>query len=162
DNMKPGGESAKGGNWGSIQLPFSCTSKDTLKTCPIRTNTKFDTARNFTHYIKPGDRLVKVDDTSSAAAVSQRGNGATVVHVNSTTAERTVTVDLSKFADVARGATVTPVVTSAEGKLERHRPIRVTDRRATFTVPAQSVTSFLVKGVSGTAKDAALLREGNT
>lgn len=162
DNMKPGGESAKGGNWGSIQLPFSCTSKDTLKTCPIRTNTKFDTARNFTHYIKPGDRLVKVDDTSSAAAVSQRGNGATVVHVNSTTAERTVTIDLSKFADVARGATVTPVVTSAEGKLERHRPIRVTDRRATFTVPAQSVTSFLVKGVSGTAKDAALLREGHT
>ncbi|MGW3563398.1 glycoside hydrolase [Streptomyces sp. NPDC000941] len=162
DNMKPGGESAKGGNWGSIQLPFSCTSKDTLKTCPIRTNTKFDTARNFTHYIKPGDRLVKVDDTSSAAAVSQRGNGATVVHVNSTTAERTVTVDLSKFADVSRGATVTPVVTSAEGKLERHRPIRVTDRRATFTVPAQSVTSFLVKGVSGTAKDAALLREGHT
>ncbi|MFI1330311.1 RICIN domain-containing protein [Streptomyces sp. NPDC020845] len=162
DNMKPGGESAKGGNWGSIQLPFSCTSKDTLKTCPIRTNTKFDTARNFTHYIKPGDRLVKVDDTSSAAAVSQRGNGATVVHVNSTTAERTVTIDLSKFADVARGATVTPVVTSAEGKLERHRPIRVTDRRATFIVPAQSVTSFLVKGVSGTAKDAALLREGHT
>ncbi|MER7790466.1 glycoside hydrolase [Streptomyces sp. NPDC097640] len=162
DNMKPGGESAKGGNWGSIQLPFSCTSKDTLKTCPIRTNTKFDTARNFTHYIKPGDRLVKVDDTSSAAAVSQRGNGATVVHVNSTTAERTVTIDLSKFANVSRGATVTPVVTSAEGKLERHRPIRVTDRRATFTVPAQSVTSFLVKGVSGTAKDAALLREGHT
>ncbi|MFK4267215.1 RICIN domain-containing protein [Streptomyces milbemycinicus] len=162
DNMKPGGESAKGGNWGSIQLPFSCTSKDTLKSCPIRTNTKFDTARNFTHFIKPGDRLVKVDDTSSAAAVSQRGNGATVVHVNSTTAERTVTVDLSKFADVSRGATVTPVVTSAEGKLERHRPIRVTDRRATFTVPAQSVTSFLVKGVSGTAKDAALLREGHT
>ncbi|MFD8870837.1 RICIN domain-containing protein [Streptomyces sp. NPDC059590] len=162
DNMKPGGESAKGGNWGSIQLPFSCTSKDTLKTCPIRTNTKFDTARNFTHYIKPGDRLVKVDDTSSAAAVSQRGNRATVVHVNRTTAERTVTIDLSKFADVSRGATVTPVVTSAEGKLERHRPIRVTDRRATFTVPAESVTSFLVKGVSGTAKDAALLREGHT
>ncbi|CAM5655767.1 hypothetical protein SALBM311S_04856 [Streptomyces alboniger] len=48
DNMKPGGESAKGGNWGSIQLPFSCTSKDTLKSCPIYTNTKFDTARNFT------------------------------------------------------------------------------------------------------------------
>ncbi|MGY0056675.1 RICIN domain-containing protein [Streptomyces sp. LZ34] len=162
DNMKPGGESAKGGNWGSIQLPFSCTSKDTLKTCPIRTNTKFDTARNFTHYIKPGDRLVKVDDTSSAAAVSRRGNGATVVHVNSTTAERTVTIDLSKFADVSRGATVTPVVTSAEGKLERHRPIAVTDRRATFTVPAESVTSFLVNGVSGTAKDAPLLRKGHT
>ncbi|MEU6674987.1 glycoside hydrolase [Streptomyces sp. NPDC046925] len=162
DNMKPGGESAKGGNWGSIQLPFSCTSKDTLETCPVRTNTKFDTARNFTHFIKPGDRLVKVDDTSSAAAVTRKGDGATVVHVNGTTAARTVTVDLSKFGQVRRGATVTPVVTSAGGKLERHRAIEVSDRKATFEVPAQSVTSFLVKGVSGVAKDAAELRKNHT
>lgn len=162
DNMRPGGESAKGGNWGSIQLPFSCTSKDTLETCPVRTNTKFDTARNFTHFIRPGDRLVKVDDTSSAAAVSRKGDGATVVHVNSTTATRSVTVDLSKFGRVSGGATVTPVVTSAEGKLERHAAIDVRGKRATFEVPAQSVTSFLVEGVSGVAKDAALLQKGHT
>ncbi|GGS21587.1 hypothetical protein GCM10010252_71020 [Streptomyces aureoverticillatus] len=153
DNMKPGGESAKGGNWGSIQLPFSCTSKDTLATCPIRTNTKFDTARNFTHHIKPGDRLIKVDDTSSAAAVSRKGDGATVVHVNSATSARTVTVDLSKFGHISPQATVTPVVTSAEGKLERHDAIKVSGARATFTVPAQSVTSFVVEGVSGVARD---------
>ncbi|MGN9816781.1 RICIN domain-containing protein [Streptomyces sp. SD11] len=162
DNMKPGGESPKGGNWGSIQLSFSCTSKDTLKTCPIHTNTKFDTTRNFTHYIKPGDRLIKTDDTSSAAAVSRKGDRATVVHVNSTTEARTVTVDLSKFGEVGRNATVTPVVTSADGKLDRRDAVEVDDREATFTVPAQSVTSFLVKGVSGVAKDAAELRKGHT
>lgn len=162
DNMKPGGESAKGGNWGSIQLPFSCTSKDTLETCPIRTNTKFDTARNFTHYIKPGDRLIKTDDTSSAAAVSKKGDAATVVHVNSGAGERTVTLDLSRFGKVSRHATVTPVVTSADGKLERQDAIKVTDKKATFAAPAQSVTTFLVKGVSGVAKDAAELRKGHT
>ncbi|MFV2117309.1 RICIN domain-containing protein [Streptomyces sp. Act-28] len=162
DNMRPGGESAAGGNWGSIQLPFSCTSRDTLETCPIRTNTKFDTARNFTHFIRPGDRLIKVDDTSSAAAVTRDGRGASVVHVNGTSAARTVTVDLSRFRTVTRDATVTPVVTSADGKLQRHAAIRVGDRRATFTVPAQSVTSFVVEGVSGVAKDAPLLREGRT
>ncbi|NGO48367.1 RICIN domain-containing protein [Streptomyces ureilyticus] len=162
DNMKPGGESAKGGNWGSIQLPFSCTSEDTLESCPIYTNTKFDTARNFTHYIKPGDRLIQVNDTSSAAAVSKKGDGASVVHVNSTTGARSVTVDLSKFGKVSSKATVTPVVTSADNKLERHKAIRVSDRKATFTVPAQSVTSFVVKGVSGVAKDAALLQKGHT
>ncbi|AQS71285.1 RICIN domain-containing protein [Streptomyces pactum] len=162
DNMKPGGESAKGGNWGSIQIPFGCTAEDTLETCPIRTNTKFDTARNFTHFIQPGDRLVKTDDTSSAAAVTRDGKGASLVHVNRTTAPRAVTIDLSKFRDVRRGATVTPVVTSADGKLEQQAPIRVSDRTATFTVPAQSVTSFAIKGVSGVAKDAAELREGHT
>ncbi|WP_030620420.1 RICIN domain-containing protein [Streptomyces sclerotialus] len=162
DNMKPGGESAKGGNWGSIQIPFSCTAEDTLETCPLRTNTKFDTARNFTHFIKPGDRLVKVDDTASAAAVSRSGDAATVVHVNRTTDTRTVTLDLSKFRRIAPGATVTPVVTSADGGLQRHDALPVSGRKATFTVPAQSVTSFLVDGVSGVAKDAPLLREGRT
>ncbi|MBC9728194.1 glycoside hydrolase [Streptomyces sp. TRM68367] len=162
DNMKPGGESAKGGNWGEIQIPFSCTSKDTLESCPIYTNTKFDTARNFTHFIKPGDKLIKVDDTSSAAAVTANGKGASLVHVNSTTAPRTVTVDLSKFRTVSRDATVTPVVTDADGKLERQAPIEVSDRKATFTVPAQSVTSFAVKGVSGVAKDAPLLSKGHS
>ncbi|MFI6208088.1 RICIN domain-containing protein [Streptomyces sp. NPDC051041] len=162
DNMKPGGESARGGNWGEIQVPFSCTSQDTLETCPVRTNTKFDTARNFTHFIRPGDRLIKVNDTSSAAAVTRDGKGASLVHVNSATQAREVTVDLSKFRTVSRDATVTPVVTSADGKLERHAPVRVTDRAATFTVPAQSVTSFVVQGVSGVAKDAPLLRKGHT
>ncbi|GHH09791.1 glycoside hydrolase [Streptomyces lanatus] len=162
DNMKPGGESAKGGNWGEIQLSFSCTSKDTLESCPIYTNTKFDTARNFTHYIKPGDRLIKTDDTSSAAAVSRKGDAATVVHVNSTTEARDITLDLSKFGRVSSRATVTPVVTSADGKLERQKPVRVTGKQATVTVPAQSVTSFLVKGVSGVAKDAAELQKGHT
>ncbi|GAA2288880.1 hypothetical protein GCM10010145_51200 [Streptomyces ruber] len=162
DNMKPGGESEKGGNWGSIQLPFDCTDEDTLETCPIYTNTKFDTARNFTHFIQPGDRLIKVDDTSSAAAVTKDGKGASLVHVNGTTEARTVTVDLSRFRTISRNATVTPVVTSADGKLERHRAIKVEDRAATFTVPAQSVTSFVVEGVSGVAEDAPLLRKGHT
>ncbi len=162
DNMKPGGESAKGGNWGEIQLPFSCTSKDTLKSCPIYTNTKFDTARNFTHFIKPGDRLIKTNDTASTAAVSRKGDAATVVHVNSATEAHDVTLDLSKFGRVSSRATVTPVVTSADGKLEKQKPVRVTGKQATLTVPAQSVTSFLVKGVSGVAKDAAELRKGHT
>ncbi|GGX14347.1 RICIN domain-containing protein [Streptomyces lomondensis] len=162
DNMKPGGESAKGGNWGSIQLPFSCTSEDTLETCPIYTNTKFDTARNFTHFIKPGDRLIKTDDPSSTAAISRKGDAATVVHVNSATEARDVTLDLSKFGRVSSRATVTPVVTSADGKLEKQKAVPVTGKQATLTVPAQSVTSFLVKGVSGVAEDAAELRKGHT
>ncbi|UUU32409.1 RICIN domain-containing protein [Streptomyces sp. CA-210063] len=162
DNMKPGGESAKGGNWGSIQLSFACTSADTLKSCPIYTNTKFDTARNFTHYIKPGDRLIKTNDTSSTAAVAKKGDKATVVHVNSTTESRAVTVDLSKFGKVAKTATVTPVVTDAAGKLIRQKPVKVTDKQATITVPAQSVTSFLVKGVSGVAKSQAELQDDHT
>ncbi|MGK3204533.1 RICIN domain-containing protein [Amycolatopsis sp. MEPSY49] len=146
DNMKPGGESAAGMNWGEIQVPFDCTTSD----CPIRTNTKFDTMRNFTHYIRSGDRLIASDDTASTAAM--RGEDlSSVVHVNSGTAEQDVTLDLAGFGCVRPGASVTPVVTDVTGALRRGKPVRVTSAKATLRVPARSVTTFVVDGVSSTA-----------
>lgn len=151
DNMKPGGESAAGMNWGEIQVPLNCTTSD----CPIRTNTKFDTMRNFTHYIRPGDRLIASNDTASTAAL--RGDDlSSVVHVNSGTAEQDVTLDVSGFGCVRPGASVTPVVTDVTGALRRGKPVRVTSARATLRVPARSVTTFLVNGVSSTAAGAGL------
>ncbi|RSD13962.1 glycoside hydrolase [Amycolatopsis eburnea] len=150
NNMKPGGESAAGMNWGEIQVPFDCPASATPQTCQIRTNTKFDTMRNFTHYIRPGDRLVGVDDTASTAAM--RGEDlATVVHTNAGTDEQDVTLDLSGFRTIRPGASVTPVVTDVTGALKRGKPVKVTSARATLRVPARSVTSFLVDGVSATA-----------
>ncbi|MEL7978016.1 RICIN domain-containing protein [Isoptericola sp. F-RaC21] len=160
DNMAPGGESPEGGNWGEIQLSFSCTADDTLETCPIYTNTKYWVTQNFTHYIAPGDRLVGVDDADSTAAVSAAGDAATVVHVNDTAAAREVTLDLSGFADTA-GATVTPVTTSTDGYLVEGDPVAVEDAAATLTVPAESVTTFVVAGVSGVADDAPLAQDGH-
>ncbi|MGC9539031.1 RICIN domain-containing protein [Streptomyces sp. UG1] len=155
-------QAAAGKNWGSIHIPFNCTASDTLETCPIKTNSKFHTIRNFTHYIRPGDRFVKTDDASSVAAVKKWGTGATVVHVNDDTAARTVTLDLSRFGYVAPWASVTPVVTSADGALVQGEPVRVRGRSATLTVPAESVTTFRVSGIGGTARDAALVQPGHT
>ncbi|MFJ8113557.1 RICIN domain-containing protein [Streptomyces sp. NPDC096132] len=154
-------QAAAGKNWGSIHIPFDCTAEDTLETCPIRTNSKFHTIRNFTHYIRPGDHFVKADDPSSVAAVARSGRAATVVHVNGNASARAVTLDLSRFGRIAPGASVTPVVTSADGALVRGTPVPVTGRSATLTVPAKSVTTFLVEGVGGVAKDAALVRPGH-
>ncbi|KUO14576.1 hypothetical protein AQJ91_45985 [Streptomyces dysideae] len=154
-------QAAAGKNWGSIHVPFNCTAEDTLETCPIRANSKFHTIRNFTHHIRPGDHFVKVDDPSSVAAVKMSGRAATVVHVNGGTSARSVTLDLSRFGRVSSKATVTPVVTSADGALVRGTPVRVTDRSATLDVPAKSVTTFLVDGVRGVARDAALVQRGH-
>ncbi|SFW70205.1 RICIN domain-containing protein [Amycolatopsis australiensis] len=146
DNMKPGGESAAGMNWGEIQVSFGCTTAD----CPIQTNTKFDTMRNFTHYIRPGDRLIASNDTASTAAM--RGEDlSSVVHVNPGAAEQDVTLDLSGFGRVRPGASVTPVVTDGTGALRRGKPVRVRSGQATLRVPARSVTTFVVDGVSSAA-----------
>ncbi|MEH1128539.1 glycoside hydrolase [Micromonospora sp. CPCC 206061] len=154
-------QAAGGGNWGSIHIPFNCAADATLETCPIQPNTKFHTIRNFTHYIRPGDRVVKVDNASTIAAIKPSGSAATVVHVNNDAASRSVTLDLSLFRHVGPHATVTPVITSADGALVRGAPVRVAGGAATLTVPGKSVTTFLVKGVRGVAKGAALVQEGH-
>ncbi len=155
-------QAAAGKNWGAIQIPFDCPANATPVTCPIRTNTKFHTIRNFTHFVRPGDRVVKVDDTSSLAAVSSGGSSATVVHVNNSEEPRAVTLDLSRFGAVDRRASVTPVVTDVSGALVRGKAVRVSaNRSATLTVPAKSVTTFVVDGVRGVAPDAALVQPGH-
>ena len=159
DNMKPGGESAAGANWGSIQMPFKCTSGDTLESCPIYTNTKFNTVRNYTHYIQPGDKLVQVNDDNTTVALTD--SGAAVVHVNESVLPAPVVLDFSKFGSVKRGATVTPVVSDANGALVEGAPVVISNASAAVTAPAQSVTTFVVEGVSGIAKDAPAIQNGH-
>jgi hypothetical protein len=150
-----------GHNWGSIHIPFGCTADDTLETCPIKTNTKFHTIRNFTHYILPGDIVIGTDNTSTTAALKADGTGATAVYTNNTAGTVSVTLDLSKFGAIAPGATVTPVVTSAAGALAEGAPVAVHSGSATVTVPAKSVTTFQIAGAAGVADDAALVQDGH-
>ncbi|WP_164545179.1 glycoside hydrolase [Antribacter gilvus] len=159
-------------NWGSVYIDFDCDADGNSQrrlaagyddpSCQVRTNAKYNTVRNFTHYIHPGDFSVAVDDPATTAFVRSDGTGATLVHVNSATTEQDVTLDLSRFGSTA-GATVTPVVTTrptAEdleaNALVEGDPVAVgPDGTATLRVPAKSVVTFLVDGVSGVADDAA-------
>ena len=160
DNMAPGGESELGMNWGKIQVPFDCTATDTLETCPIYTNSKFNTVRNFTHYIEPGSTIVAVNDANTVAAVNASGEGVSVVHVNSGATDRTVRLDLTGFAEFD-GATVTPIVTSENSPLVEGSPVAVTNGTADLVVPARSVVTFEVSGVSGVNESTALGQDGH-
>ncbi|SDE32360.1 RICIN domain-containing protein [Glycomyces harbinensis] len=151
----------EGHSWGEIQLPFDCTAEDTLETCPIMTNTKYDTIRNFTHYIEPGDHVIGTDSASATAAIEASGGGANVVYTNNSEQAIEVTLDLSGFERVKHSATVTPVVTSADGALVEGDRVEVRGESATLTVPAKSVTTFVVKGVSGVDCDAELFQDGH-
>lgn len=151
----------EGHSWGEIHIPFDCTSEDTLETCKIETNTKYDTLRNFTHYIEPGDYMIGSDDTSTVAAIKDSEDAAVAVYTNNAEGAMTVTLDLSKFGSVDSGTTVTPVVTSADGALVEGEPVVVDGTSATLTVPGKSVTTFLIDGVSGVAENAAMVQDGH-
>jgi len=139
--------------------------------CSIVTNSKFDAMRNFMQYIHAGDRIVPTDDTASTAAIDASGTGMNLVHTNASTQAQTVTLDLKNFGDIAAGATVTPVVTTQAADVDDTSTALVegtavavdrTQRTATLTVPARSVTTFVVTGVSGVAAAANPLVDGGT
>ncbi len=168
-------------NWGSVFIDFDCNAEgnserrlkdgDADPSCKVLTNEKFNTVRNFTHYIEPGDRLVASSNAQSTAAIDADGSGATVVHVNSETTDRTVEIDLNDFGTVAAGATVTPIVTTQStlanptaNALKQGAAVTVNpaSKTALLTVPARSVTTFVIDGVSGVADSAASFRDGQS
>lgn len=168
-------------NWGSVFIDFDCNADGDSErriadgepdpSCQVLTNSKFNTVRNFTHYIEPGDHLIPTDDAQTTAALTAEGDGVTLVHINSEASARAVELDLSQFGQIAPGATVTPVVTTessaddvtgnalVEGAAV---PIDAASKSAVLTVPAKSVTTFVVSGVSGVSADAVAFEDGET
>jgi hypothetical protein len=174
------------GGWGSIYVDFDCNyagregySSRRLNDgdsagdaqCKVLTNQKYNTTRNFTHYIRPGDFLIQNDNAKTASALRADGKGATLVHFNDTAAAETVTVNLANFGTISEGATVTPVVTTKSPleDIERNALVKGTPvavdraaKTATVQIPAASVVTFLVDGVSGVAEDAAPVQDGHS
>ena len=168
-------------NWGSVFIDFDCNADgDSLRriaagqadpSCRVLTNAKYNTLRNFTHYIRPGDSLIPTDSAQTTAAVPASGEGVTLVHVNTDSSQRDLTIDLSKFGAIAPGATVTPIVTTQSPAADPEQNALVAEaavavdaatRSATVSVPAKSVTTLLVTGVSGVSGEAAALRDGHS
>lgn len=140
--------------------------------CGVQVNSKFNTLRNFTKFITEGDRFVATDVTDAVTALKADGSGATIVYRNTSAQATTVTIDLSGFGRIAESATVTPYVTTeatdpdepTATSLVPSAPVTIdaTARTATVTVPAASVTTLDIDGVSGVSSDAAALEDGRT
>ncbi|WP_082480046.1 glycoside hydrolase [Agreia sp. Leaf283] len=168
-------------NWGSVLIDFDCNADgnsvrrladgDADPSCKIVTNAKYNTLRNFTHYIHPGDHIIPSTNAQTTSAVSADGSGVTLVHANSDSTARTITVDLSKFGAIAPGATLTPIVTTespaddtTKNALIEGAPVAIdlASKTAVVTVPAKSVSTFVIDGVSGIAQGASPLEDGHT
>ena len=188
-NMEPQGENS---NWGGVFIDLDCrwygSGEDRVfaserrvddaggdwtdvEPCHVETSTKYDTTRNFTHFIRPGDRVIGTDSTTTTAALKADGTSTTLVHTNPTSEPVTLTVDLRHFGTIAAGATATPYVTT-ESPADRPGAnalvpgeavaVDAAARTVTLTLPARSVTSVDLAGVSGVADDAAALADGRT
>ena len=168
-------------NWGSVFIDFDCNAEGNSvrrladgaadPSCRTKVNSKYNTIRNFTHYIAPGDRIIPTSDGKTTSALKADGSGLAMVNTNDSDQARTIKVDLSKFATIAAGATVTPVVTTESpsgnptaNALVSGTPVAIDagSRSATLTVPAKSVTTFVINGASGVAANAPAVQDGQS
>lgn len=98
-------------------------------------------------------------EANTVAAINGSGAGADLVHVNAEDSPRTIAVDLSGFGEIADDASVTPVVTTeapseddpTANALVEQESVAVDPGTGTalVTVPAKSVSTLIVDGVSG-------------
>ncbi|WHY69417.1 glycoside hydrolase [Neobacillus sp. SuZ13] len=142
-NMRPEHEN---GNWGLIQVDFAAKDFSDFK---IYKNKKYYAVGNYSKFIRPGDQFINSNDKNTLAAIDSKDDSVVVVYTNSSTEQKAIDFDLSGFETVNKTASATPYVTSATENLQQKAAIKVKDDLLEAVVPAQSITTFVVSGVSG-------------
>ncbi|HLS62960.1 MAG TPA: glycoside hydrolase [Ruania sp.] len=181
-NMQATGEDL---NWGSVFVDFDCVEVEpgvwkserriddaggdasAVEECEIVHNAKFGAIQNFTQFIRPGDSLIATDSADATAAVDS--DGLTLVYRNDSDQPREVSVDLSRFGQIAAQASV-QTFTTTEGTeqdptanaIVPGEPAAVDGTSATVEAPARSITTVVIDGVTGVAEDAAPVVDGGS
>lgn len=104
----------------------------------------------YTKYIRPGDTLISTEDYYSTAAFNEEDKQLKIVVYNTKETDREVSYDLSAFTQ--SGTTADVIRTSGDFKggenWAKLDPISVKDSKLNVTVKANSITTFVVNGVS--------------
>jgi O-glycosyl hydrolase len=128
-------------NWGVIHA--SMTGGETWSLTK-----KYYVMGNYTKFIRPGYQIIGSGDSRAVTAYSPSTSTLVIVLYNNTTSNSSVTYNLTGFATVTGPAT--PYRTSASENLVQLSNITITNRQFSATANANSVTTYVITGVSGT------------
>jgi O-glycosyl hydrolase len=101
---------------------------------------------NYSKFVRPGATVIAGSDPGTLAAYDPGRSTLTLVTTNASSSQQSYAYDLSGFDAV--GASATPYQTTATEQLAPKAPVAVTGKSFTTTLPAQSVTTFVIPGVS--------------
>lgn len=146
-NMSPEHENS---NWGLIQVDFDPANFGNVE---IYKNKKYYAMGNYSKFIRPGYQVINSNNSSTLAAINKDKDSVVVVYTNSTTEEKAINFDLSGFETVKTSAKATPYVTSKTDNLVQKSDITISDKKLSAVVEPQSITTFVLSGVSGVNKD---------
>jgi O-glycosyl hydrolase len=124
-------EGSKGSNWGLVKMDLNARPEAAH---PIHVTAKYWAMSNFSRYIKPGYRLVPVDDPDTVGALSPDKRTLVLVHVNGGIMPRHLTVAGGVWSVRSM------ILTDAEHKAEAMSR----QANAAIIAPPRSVTTWLV------------------
>lgn len=155
-------------------------STDGLQSCSVLVNSKYNAVRAYTKFIHEGDSIIANNRTGDTmTATSADGQTQTVIHTNNSQSDQTFVIDLSKYGTIADDATGTVYLTtepeanedvdhffgatpeymnkfSNQEQPEGSVVIDAAAKTATVTVPARSIASIQLTGVTGVADGVAV------
>ncbi|MEH7051152.1 glycoside hydrolase [Bacillus pseudomycoides] len=146
-NMDPQHENS---NWGLMQVDFAPKDPSNVK---INKNKKYYTMGNYSKFIRPGDQVINSNNQNTLAAIDSKNNSVVVVYTNPSSEEKSINVDLSGFESVNETSAATPYVTSAVDNVQKKEEIKISDKTLSTVVQPQSITTFVISGVSGVNKN---------
>ncbi|MBN2527694.1 MAG: hypothetical protein JXR76_14980 [Deltaproteobacteria bacterium] len=124
-----------GGVWGSIHV------NQTRETFTF--TRRFYMHRNFSNFITPGAVFIDIGNNAMVAAVNSSGKSLIIIALNAAPSrEEEYTFDLSSFTRIGTLASV--YRTSKTEDLAKQTDISISGKRFHTTLPAYSITTFVV------------------
>ncbi|HEY7418426.1 MAG TPA: RICIN domain-containing protein, partial [Ktedonobacteraceae bacterium] len=103
---------------------------------------------NYSKFVREGYRMVGNSDANSFTAYDASTHSLVIVTTNSATSSESISYNLSAFSSV--GASATPYQTSASENLQQLANVNIANKAFTSTLPAQSITTFVIPNVTYT------------
>ena len=129
--------------WGFFRNPQDA------ETDPAYTvNKKYYVMAQYSRFLRPGYQIIAITDPNSVAAWDAKTGTVVFVTRNGGDTDLHVTYDLSGFTRL--GASATVCRTSPTEDLAKLPPVALAGKRLAATVPAKSVTTFVIKGAAYT------------
>jgi len=107
--------------------------------------TRYYAMGNYSKFVREGSVMLGDSDANSLITYNASAKTVTIVSTNSATSSETINYDLSKFTSV--GGTAIPYQTSASENLKQLANIGIANKTLSTTLPAQSITTFVISNV---------------
>ncbi|MCM3748587.1 hypothetical protein M3223_14645 [Paenibacillus pasadenensis] len=131
--------------WGMIGTQLNDPNAD-LGTYEV--SKKYHMLSQWSKFIRPGYQIIDILDNNSVAAYDTEGGKLVIVTVNTSSSSNTVKYDLSQFTNVS-GSLTGYRTTNGSENLVPVTGLSLSGKSFTTTVPAKSVSTFVVTGVTG-------------